>query len=55
MPAEFCIFREIIREKEINILRRRIMKMFKNSKVIITLMIAALLFAFGVANVFIDK
>ena len=31
------------------------MKMFRNSKIVITLMIAALLFAFGVANVFAGK
>jgi len=31
------------------------MKMFRNSKVLITLMIAVLLFAFGVANVFAGK
>ena len=31
------------------------MKMFRNSKIIITLMIAALLFAFGTANVFAGK
>ena len=31
------------------------MKMFRNSKIVITLMIAALLFAFGTANVFAGK
>ena len=31
------------------------MKMFRNSKIVITLMIAALFFAFGVANVFAGK